>query len=56
VPRVKNEGLVAIHLRLRRADVEKAKREAAELEIPYTHVLRKWVAERAELARRGSRG
>jgi hypothetical protein len=49
VPRTKNSDLIAIHMRFRRQDVDAARRIAKERAMPYQHVLRGWVADRAEL-------
>jgi hypothetical protein len=46
---MKNPDLVAIHMRFRRQDVDAARRIAKERAMPYQHVLRGWVTDRAEL-------
>lgn len=42
--------LVLITIRLRKADVDHARAEAAQAAIPYQHVIRGWVAQGAARA------
>jgi hypothetical protein len=50
-----NPDLVLITLRLRGEDVRRARAEAKRLSIPYTHVIRGWVAEAATRMRKKAR-
>jgi predicted DNA binding CopG/RHH family protein len=51
MPRVRNPDLVLVGIRLMKRDIAEAKRVARERAIPYQHVVRAWVAEKAERAR-----
>jgi predicted DNA binding CopG/RHH family protein len=51
VPRAKNPDLVLVSLRLLKQDIAEAKRAARALAVPYQHVIRSWVADKAREAR-----
>jgi len=48
-------SLERITIRLRVADVRRARDEGKRLAIPYQHVIRGWVADAAEAARKKTR-
>lgn len=47
--------LVLVTMRLRRVDVELAKSIARKTSVPYNHIIRSWVADRAETEQQGSK-
>jgi predicted DNA binding CopG/RHH family protein len=51
MPRVRNPDLVLVGIRLMKRDIAEAKRIGQARAIPYQHVIRAWVAEKAERAR-----
>ena len=44
MPRIADPNLVLINLRLRKQDIQEARRQSKKLGIPYQHVIRSWVA------------
>jgi predicted DNA binding CopG/RHH family protein len=45
MPRTKDPSLVVITIRLRKIDVQRARKRGRELGLPYQHVIRAWIAE-----------